>query len=117
MTAKLLARFDGDMLIYGCGTMAGAMLTRWLACGLKPSLVTALRKSGAAVADGVTTLSDSVGLTPPSILLIGVKPQGFPAVPADVARLGGPDPPVVSTNARGWCSGSPMKPVSIWSPR
>lgn len=99
MTTKLLARFDGDMLIYGCGTMAGAMLTRWLACGLKPSLVTALRKSGAAVADGVTTLSDSVGLTPPSILLIGVKPQGFPAVAADVARLAGPDTLVVSIMA------------------
>lgn len=99
MTGKALARFNGDMLIYGCGTMAGAMLTRWLACGLNPGLVTALRKSGAPVTGGVTTLSDSSGLTTPSLLILGVKPQGFPDVSADVARLAGPDTLVVSIMA------------------
>lgn len=99
MTSKALARFDGDMLIYGCGTMAGAMLTRWLACGLDPAQVTALRKSGTAAAAGVTTLSDSQGLKAPSLLILGVKPQGFPEVAANVARLVGPDTLVVSIMA------------------
>lgn len=99
MTSKPLARFDGDMLIYGCGTMAGAMLTRWLDCGLPAGKVTALRKSAVPVAGGVTTVTDSSRLTPPSLLILGVKPQGFPSVAADVARLAGPDTLVISIMA------------------
>ncbi|QJQ33534.1 NAD(P)-binding domain-containing protein [Sphingomonas lacunae] len=99
MTGKALARLDGDMLIYGCGTMAGAMLSRWLECGLKPDLVTAIRKSGAPAAGNVTTLSDSKGLTAPSLLILGVKPQGFPDVAADVSRLAGPHTLVISIMA------------------
>jgi pyrroline-5-carboxylate reductase len=87
------------MLIYGCGTMAGAMLTRWLACGLDPAKVTALRKSGTPVAGGVATVSDSRELSAPSLLILGVKPQGFPEVAADMARLTGPDTLVVSIMA------------------
>lgn len=100
MTGKALAGFDGDMLIYGCGTMAGAMLTRWLACGLKPGQVTALRKSDAPVAGGVRTLTDGNSLTKaPSLLLLGIKPQNFPSVAADVTRFAGPDTLVVSIMA------------------
>lgn len=100
MTGKALAGIDGDMLIYGCGTMAGAMLTRWLACGLKPGRVTALRKSDAPVAGGVRTLTDSNSLTKaPSLLLLGIKPQNFPSVVADVTRFAGPDTLVVSIMA------------------
>jgi pyrroline-5-carboxylate reductase len=100
MTGKALAGFDGDMLIYGCGTMAGAMLTRWLACGLKPARVTALRKSDTPVAGGVRTLTDSNSLTKaPSLLLLGIKPQNFPLVAADVTRFAGPDTLVVSIMA------------------
>lgn len=100
MTGKALAGFDGDMLIYGCGTMAGAMLNRWIACGLKSSRVTALRKSDTPVAGGVRTLTGSSSVTkPPSLLLLGIKPQSFPSVSADVARLAGPDTLVVSIMA------------------
>jgi pyrroline-5-carboxylate reductase len=99
MTGKALARFDGDLLIYGCGTMAGAMLTRWLACGLRSAQVTAIRKSGVAAAGGVTTVADRTSLPTPSLLIIGVKPQSFPEVSTDIARLAGPDTLVVSIMA------------------
>lgn len=99
MSGKALARFDGDMLIYGCGTMASAMVSRWLACGMPLSKVTALRKSGQPAVGGVKTLADSSGLGSPAILLIGVKPQGFPSVASDVARLAGPETLVVSIMA------------------
>lgn len=95
-----LARFTGDIVIYGAGTMAGAMLSRWLDRGLKPENVTALRKSGAPVAEGVEVVSDSNGLTTkPKVLIIGVKPQIFEAVSADLARLAGKSTLVISIMA------------------
>jgi pyrroline-5-carboxylate reductase len=87
------------MLIYGCGTMAGAMVSRWIDCGLPAERITALRKSDTPVAGGMTTRADSSGLSAPSLLVIGVKPQGFPAVAQDIARLAGADTLVVSIMA------------------
>lgn len=99
MKKRSLAALDGDMLIYGCGTMAGAMLGRWLASSLDPARVTALRHSGADVGGGVATVSGSAALLPPAILLIGVKPQVFPGVVSDIERLAGPDTLVISIMA------------------
>ncbi len=99
MTSLPLARFDGDLLIYGCGTMAGTMLTRWLDCGLSPDRVTAIRASGAAAPGGVTTRKSAARLAKPDILVIGLKPQIFPQAKADLARLAGPDTLVVSIMA------------------
>lgn len=94
-----LTGFSGDIFLYGCGTMAGAMLTRWLACGLNPAQVTALRHSGAQAAPGVRTIKDAQGCTPPDVLLIGVKPQIFTSVAANIAGLIGPDTLVISIMA------------------
>lgn len=112
MPRKTLASFDGDILIYGCGVMAGAMLTRWLASGLDPAHVTAIRKSGAPVADGVTTLTSAEGRYPPAFLLIGVKPQTFASVATDIERLAGPETLVVSIMA-----GIPLEDLSFALPR
>ena len=108
MARKPLAGFDGDIVIYGCGAMAGAMLTRWLTSGLDPARVTAIRKSGAAVGDGVATVTHSDSLKPPTILLVGVKPQTFTAVAADIERLAGPDTLVVSIMA-----GIPLEDLAL----
>lgn len=94
-----LASFDGDILIYGCGTMAGAMLRRWLDCGLPPARVTAVRQSGAPVADGVRVVKDAAGMPPPAVLLIGVKPAAFPTLAPAIAALAGPDTLVLSIMA------------------
>src|SRR5689334_4310565 len=61
--------------------MAGAMLSRWLECGLDPLKVTVVRPSGKPVADGVRVVTTVPGEPAPDLLLIGVKPQML----ADVA--------------------------------
>lgn len=67
--------------LIGCGNMAGAMLSRWLACGLDPARVTVVRPSGQPVADGVRVVTEIPDEPAPDLLLIGVKPQML----ADVA--------------------------------
>ncbi len=94
-----LAGLDADVLMYGCGTMAGAMLARWLSIGLDPTRVTAIRPSGAPAPGGVRTRRSADGVPSPDLLLIGVKPQTFAAVAGDVARLAGRGTLVVSIMA------------------
>lgn len=96
MSALSLARFDGDIIIFGCGTMAGAMLSRWLAKGLEPARITAIRASGAPAPGGVITKKSPPRGAKPDLLLIGVKPQIFPTVADQVAKLAGPDTLVIS---------------------
>ncbi|HTI31659.1 MAG TPA: pyrroline-5-carboxylate reductase [Sphingomonas sp.] len=67
--------------LIGCGNMAGAMLRRWLDCGLDPATVTVVRPSGAPVANGVRVVNCVPDEPAPDLLLIGVKPQML----ADVA--------------------------------
>lgn len=112
MARQPLAVFDGDILIFGCGTMAGAMLTRWIATGLDPAKVVAVRKSGTPVGSGVRTVSTSGKIKPPAILLIGVKPQLFASVASDIERLAGSETLVVSIMA-----GIPLEDLSLALPR
>ena len=65
----------GRIWFIGCGNMAGAMLRRWLDCGLDPAIVTVVRPSGAPVADGVRVVTVIPAEPAPDLLLIGVKPQ------------------------------------------
>lgn len=78
------------LLLVGCGNMAGAMLARWLDCGLPPERVTVVRPSGRPVADRVTvmtTLPDAIA--PDTLVLLGHKPQQLPDIAPELdARLG-----------------------------
>ena len=95
-----LARFKNDIVIYGAGTMAGAMLSRWLEVGLSPAMVAGVRKSGAPIADGVQVTNDASTITTaPQVLIIGVKPQMFDTVKDDIARIAGKDTLVISIMA------------------
>jgi pyrroline-5-carboxylate reductase len=67
--------------LIGCGNMAGAMLSRWLDCGLDPARITVVRPSGRPVANGVRVVTAVPDEPAPGLLLIGVKPQML----ADVA--------------------------------
>lgn len=97
MTGALpLAGLDSRIIIFGCGTMAGAMLRRWLACGLDPAGVTAIRRSAMPVAAGVEQRPDADGLPPPDILLLGIKPQQYRDLLPAIASLVGPQTLVVS---------------------
>ena len=81
-----MSPFEGPIWLVGCGNMAGAMLRRWLACGLDPAQVTVIRKSGAPVAEGVTVLTapppDGAS---PALVLLGVKPPLLDRIAPDIA--------------------------------
>lgn len=103
-----LASLDSRITIFGCGTMAGAMLRRWLACGLDPALVTAIRRSSEKVAAGIDQRAFADGLTQPDVLMIGIKPQQYRALLPAIQPLAGPKTVVVSILA-----GIPLKALTV----
>jgi pyrroline-5-carboxylate reductase len=88
---------EGPIWLVGCGNMAGAMLRRWLDCGLDPREVTVIRASGAPVAEGVTVLTAPPPDGPvPSLVLLGVKPQTLDLVVPGLAPMLGAETLLVS---------------------
>lgn len=83
-----LTSFDRPLFLVGCGAMAGAMLSRWLECGLDPAKVTVLRPSGKPVADGVRVVTEYPDTLPErALVVLGVKPQQFAEVVPHLAAL------------------------------
>ena len=82
-----MERFQ-NILIVGCGNMAGAMLDGWLAGGVPASRFTVVDPSRAEVPAGVTLLRDlpEGGF---DAVLLGVKPQGLDEVAPALALLAG----------------------------
>ncbi|MEO8723786.1 MAG: pyrroline-5-carboxylate reductase [Sphingobium sp.] len=81
----------------GCGNMAGAMLSRWLECGLDPADVTVLRPSGRAVAPGVRVMAEWPGTMPHgAVVVLGMKPQQLGQVAPKLAPLLADNSTVVS---------------------
>jgi pyrroline-5-carboxylate reductase len=70
----------------GCGNMAGAILSRWLAAGADPSQVTVVRPSGSPAGEGVRVLTALPEDEVPAIVLLGVKPQKLDEVAPALAR-------------------------------
>jgi pyrroline-5-carboxylate reductase len=66
--------------------MAGAMLEGWLAAGADPRLITVVRPSGVAPAEGIRSLTALPEDEVPALVLLGVKPQKL----AEVAPLVAP---------------------------
>ncbi len=75
--------------LFGCGNMAGAMLSRWLDTGMQPGDVTVIDPALPVFA-GVRTLGGRPHEPPPDLLLLAVKPQMLVAVADDVAHIVGP---------------------------
>lgn len=78
------------LLLIGCGNMAGAMLMRWLDCGLPPHRVQVVRPSGRPVAPGVEVSTSLDAPVPPgTLVLLGCKPQQLGDVAAALdGRIG-----------------------------
>lgn len=77
---------DGPIWSIGAGHMGGAILRRWLETGLDPAQLTVIRRSDAAFAPGVATMTSIPADGPrPALVLLGVKPQMLPAVAAPLA--------------------------------
>lgn len=73
------------LLLIGCGNMAGAMLARWLDCGLPPYRVQVIRPSGKPVAPDVevsTHLTEHI--VSGTCVLLGCKPQQLAQVAEEV---------------------------------
>lgn len=85
----MLSDWTAPILMVGCGNMAGAILARWLDCGLPPHKVRVADPSGRAVAPGVAVdASLPARLEPSTLVLLGFKPQQFGDVAPDLnARL------------------------------
>jgi pyrroline-5-carboxylate reductase len=86
----------GPIWLIGCGNMAGAMLTGWLAAGADPRQVTVIRPSGRRVADGVRVLTAPPEDEVPALVLLGVKPQKLGEVAPVVAPALEPETILVS---------------------
>lgn len=83
------------ILLVGCGNMAGAMLSGWLAGGIPASRFTVVDPFRAEVPEGVTLLRELPQGRFDAILL-GVKPQGLDDVAPALAPLAGPDTVLLS---------------------
>ena len=96
----------GDMLIFGCGKMGGALLSRWLALGVDAARIAAVEPSPeigrALVAKGVRHAVDARDLPPglrPEVVLLAVKPQTMDAAVSAVRPLLAADTAVLSIAA------------------
>lgn len=77
----VLADWRRPILLVGCGNMAGAILARWLDCGLPVDRVTVVDPARGEIAPGLTArdaLPDSIASH--AIVMLGVKPQMLAAV-------------------------------------
>lgn len=79
--------WPSNLVMIGCGNMAGAMLARWIACGLDPETVIVVRPSGKPVLPGVRVLRSLPERLPDdAVVLLGMKPQQIEQVAADLAH-------------------------------
>jgi len=78
-----------NILLVGCGNMAGAMLTGWLAGGIPAQRFTVVDPYRDAVPEGVTLLRALPAEGRFDAVLLGVKPQGIDEVVAPLTPLVG----------------------------
>jgi len=76
-----------NILLVGCGNMAGAMLTGWLAGGIPASRFTVVDPGRDGLPEGVTLLRELPAEGRFDAVLLGVKPQGLDDVAPLLAPL------------------------------
>jgi pyrroline-5-carboxylate reductase len=95
----------GAIVLVGAGRMGGALLKGWLAQGIDPARIAVQEPSpppdvAALIAQyGITTGLPPALREPPSVILLGVKPQAMDAVLPGVAPLAGRETVVLSVAA------------------
>lgn len=87
-----------SILIIGCGNMGGAMLRGWLAGGLDPARFTVVDPMLEQAPAGVTLLR-ALPDRRFDVVLLGIKPQGFAGLAAELSPRIGPDSLVLSMMA------------------
>lgn len=93
-----LTSFDRPVLMIGCGTMAGAILARWLESGLDAAHVTVVDPGRTAPpAEGVKLLSALPHALPPrAVIVLGIKPQSLPDLAPTLAPMLGKEHVIIS---------------------
>ncbi len=87
----------GPVWLVGCGNMGSAMLRGWLTSGLSPHNVTVIDPALPRLAEGVTVVpSVPVGIAPPALVLLAIKPQMLSEVAPQIAPALSADTVVVS---------------------
>ena len=77
----------GPFWLVGCGNMAGAMLERWLDCGIERGRITVIRPSGKPVGEGVRVLTTFPEGEVPALVMLGTKPQKIDEYSATLAPM------------------------------
>ena len=90
-----LSGFNNIILI-GCGNMAGAMLEGWLAGGVAPATFTVFDPHPRELPEGVTALTEMPRSGAFDAMLLGIKPQLLGEVAPSVEPLAGPETIVLS---------------------
>ncbi len=93
-----MIELHGPLLLVGCGKMGGALLSGWLARGVREDQVRvvepALEPSRTQMPDGVAVVADAAELAgdlAPEVIVLAVKPQAMAEVLPHYARFAGPD--------------------------
>jgi len=89
-------QLPGPFWLVGCGNMAGAMLERWLACGIERSRITVIRPSGKPVGEGVRVLTVFPEDEVPALVMLGTKPQKIDEYSAALAAILDPQTVLIS---------------------
>jgi pyrroline-5-carboxylate reductase len=85
-----------QILLVGCGNMAGAMLQGWLAAGFDPARFTVADPAPRELPAGVRKLEAIPAEGEFDAIVLGVKPQSLAAVAPQVEPLAGPGSAIVS---------------------
>lgn len=87
----------GPLWLVGCGHMGGALLDRWLACGIDAGSVTVIDPSPRSVPTGIRVVGTPRDAgEPPNVVLLAIKPQLLADVAADLATFLAHHPLVIS---------------------
>jgi pyrroline-5-carboxylate reductase len=90
---------EGPIWLVGCGNMGGALLDRWLACGLDPQQVTIIDPQAAPRAGVRMVATPAEAGGPPVLVILAVKPQFLDSVAPDLAACLRPTTLLVSVLA------------------
>jgi pyrroline-5-carboxylate reductase len=78
---------SSPLALFGCGNMGRAMLDGWLAAGIDPSAFVVIDPGAKDLPEGVAHFENIAGAPAPfQTVLLGIKPQMFAALKADIAR-------------------------------
>jgi pyrroline-5-carboxylate reductase len=89
--------FPSPMLLFGCGNMAGAMVSGWMAAGVDGRQFHIVKPSNNGLPDGAVHFTSAAEAAQKyDALMIGIKPQTLAEMAADIRSLLAPNALVIS---------------------